>query len=166
MNIGVDMRKTIATSVMGIAFISCCINVFAEALPKSGKINLQSIYKGVLLTKFNDDYSHGAVTGVTFNELGQGPLHMGKVACSFSVFSRKEIKKVIGFCTHEDKNGDEIFIQYSGTSSIEGEWNGTDDIIGGTGKYEGIQGSGPYSCAHSDKGGEFPCTAKLEYLLR
>lgn len=160
------MCKTIAKSIIGIAFVAFCTNVFSEALPTSGKINLQSIYKAAFITKFNDDYSHGAVTGVTFNELGKGPLHMGKVACSLSIFSRKDIKKVIGFCTHEDKNGDEIFIQYGGTSSKEGEWNGTDDIIGGTGKYKGIQGSGPYSCTNSDKEGEFPCTAKIEYSLR
>jgi hypothetical protein len=163
--LGVDMRKAIAKSIISIALVGFCAHVFADVLPKSGEIKLQSIYKGAFITKFNDDYSHGAVTGVTFNELGKGPLHMGKVACSFSIFSRDGIKKVIGFCTHEDKNGDEIFIQYAGNSSIEGEWNGTDDIIGGTGKYKGIQGSGPYACTHSDKEGEFPCTAKIEYLL-
>lgn len=160
------MRKTNANLILGIAVVGFCTNVFAEALSKLGEIKLQSIYKAAFITQFNDDYSHGAVTGVTFNELGNGPLHMGKVACSFSIFSRNDIKKVIGFCTHEDKNGDEIFIQYSGTSNVEGEWNGTDNIIGGTGKFKGIQGGGPYSCTNSDKEGEFPCTAKIKYLLR
>ena len=160
------MRKAIAKLIIGCGFVVFCTNVLSDILPKSGEINLQSIYKGAFITKFNDDYSHGAVTGVTFNALGKGPLHMGKVACSFSIFTRKDIKKVIGFCTHEDKNGDEIFIQYGGTSNVEGEWNGTDDIIGGTGKFKGIQGGGPYSCTNSDKEGEFPCTAKIKYLLR
>lgn len=153
-------------STVGIVVLSFCANVTAEVLPKSGSINLQSIYKGTLLTKFNDDYSHGAVTGVTFNEIGKGPMHMSKVACSFSVFTRKEIKKITGFCTYEDTDEDSIFIQYAGSSNTEGEWSGTDNIIGGTGKYEGIQGSGPYRCTNTDKEGEFPCTTKLEYQLR
>jgi len=159
------MRKIIVSWVMGIALASIYINISAEELPTSGHIDLQSVYKGAFITKFNDDYSHGAVTGVTFNKLGEGALHMGKVACSFSIFSRNDIKKAIGFCTYKDKEGDEIFIQYSGTSNTKNEWNGTDDIIGGTGKYKGIQGSGPYSCAMSDAESEFPCTLSLEYHL-
>jgi hypothetical protein len=105
------------------------------------------------------------VTGVTFNKTGKGILHLGKSDCSYSIFSHKEIIKAIGFCSYEDKDGDSIFIQYDGTSSSKGEWNGTEDIIAGTGKYKGIKGKGPYSCANTDKEGEFPCTTTLEYHL-
>lgn len=117
------------------------------------------------MTKYNDGYTHGTVTGVTFNELGKGPLHMGKSDCSYSIFSHKEIIKAVGFCAYEDKDGDSIFIQYAGSSSTKGEWNGIDEIIAGTGKYKGIQGKGSYACANTDKEGEFPCTTKLEYNL-
>lgn len=117
------------------------------------------------MNKYNDEYTHGTVTGLSFNATGKGPLHMSKTDCSYSVFTHKKIKRITGFCAHEDKEGDKLFIQYSGNSNNEGEWEGTDEIIGGTGKFEGTQGSGPYACNNTHKEGEFPCTTKLEYRL-
>ncbi len=159
------MCKKILKWVAGITLASCCSLVVAEALPKAGNINLQSINKGLSMDKYTEEYTHGTITGVTFNEQQKGPMHMGKSACSFSIFTHKEINKSVGFCGYEDKDGDKIFIQYEGASDAKGEWNGTDQIIGGTGKYKNIQGSGPYSCAGTDKEGEFPCTTKLTYRL-
>lgn len=159
------MRNKIFTWVIGVAAISFCVNVFAEALPKAGNIQLQSINRGTSMHKYNDEYTHGTVTGVSFNAIGKGPLHMSQTNCSFSVFTHKKINRITGFCAHEDKEGDKLFIQYSGKSDSEGEWEGTDEILGGTGKFEGAQGSGPYSCTNTHKEGEFPCTTKLEYRL-
>jgi hypothetical protein len=159
------MCKTIFKWISSIAIASICAGVSAETLPKSGSIHLQSINRGVSMDKYNDEYAHGTVTGVSFNATGKDPLHMSKSACSFSVFTHKKINKITGFCAHEDKEGDKLFIQYSGNSSGEGAWEGIDTIIGGTGKFEGAQGSGPYTCTSTDKKGEFPCTTKLEYRL-
>ena len=159
------MKKTVAIQFVCTCLVFLCAGLNAETLPKSGLISIQSIFKAGTPTKFNDDYSHNGVAGVTFNEKGSGPLHLGKVACSVSSFSRKEINKVIGFCTIEDKNGDEIFVQYAGDSNTKGEFTGTSDIMGGTGKFEGIHGSGTGVCANTDKKGEFPCTEKFDYQL-
>lgn len=159
------MCKTILKWVASVAIASFCAGASAEALPKSGNIQLQSIQRGNSMDKYNDEYTHGTVTGVIFNVAGKGPLHMGKTACSFSVFTHKKINKITGFCAYEDQEGDKLFIQYSGNSGKEGEWNGVDEIIGGTGKFVGAKGSGPYSCANTHKEGEFPCTTKLEYRL-
>lgn len=158
------MQKIILKWVASVALVSFCTCV-AAALPTSGTINFRSINKGTSMVKYNQEYTHGTVAGVTFNDIDTGPMHMGKAACSYSIFSHRKIIKSSGFCALEDKEGDKIFIQYAGSSSAEGEWSGTDDIIGGTGKYEGIQGRGPYSCANTHKDGEFPCTAKLVYQL-
>lgn len=117
------------------------------------------------MTKFNDEYTHGTVTGATFNETNKGPLHLGKSNCSYSIFSHQELMKAIGFCSFEDKDGDNLFLQYSGTSNTKGEWNGTNEILGGTGKFQKIQGQGPYACTNTDKNSEFPCTTTLEYRL-
>lgn len=159
------MRKKITLWFAAITLASTYATAIAEVLPKAGNITIQSIYKGTSMTKFTDGYTHGTITGVTFNEQGKGPLHMGKSDCSYSIFSHKKIIKAVGFCAYEDKNGDSIFIQYAGSSRAKGEWSGIDEIIGGTGKYKGIQGQGPYSCASTDKHSEFPCTTTLEYLL-
>lgn len=159
------MKKTVVIQVVFACLVFLCGGASAETLSKSGVISIQSIFKAGAPTKFNDDYSHNTVTGVTFNEKGSGPLHLGKVACSVSIFSRKDINKSIGFCTFEDKEGDSIFVQYAGTSNAKGEFKAVNDIIGGTGKFEGIRGSGPGVCANTDKKGEFPCTGKFDYQL-
>ncbi len=159
------MRNRIVKWISGILLASCGSVVAAEALPKTGTINLQAINKGTSSTKYNDEYTHGTITGVTFNEQKKGLMHMGKSACSFSVFTHEKVNKSVGFCSYEDKEGDKIFIQYEGTSAAKGEWSGVDEIIGGTGKFKNIRGEGAYSCAGTDKEGEFPCTVKLAYQL-
>jgi hypothetical protein len=160
------MCKKITIWVTAFVFVSLCVNTIAETLPKSGKIQLQSINRGTSINKYNDEYTHGTVTGVTFNSAGKGLLHMSKSNCSYSVFTHKTINRITGFCAHEDDEGDKLFIQYSGNSNSEGKWEGMDEILGGTGKFEGAKGSGPYSCANTHKESEFPCTTKLKYQLR
>lgn len=159
------MRFNHVISLIGFVFISCSANAL-NSLPKSGELQLQSINRGTSMNKYNDDYTHGTVSGVTFNASGSGLLHMSKTHCSYSVFTHEDINKISGFCAHEDKDGDKLFIQYTGDSSNKGEWSGTDDIIGGTGKFEHAKGSGPYSCSGTHKEDEFPCTSKLTYQLR
>lgn len=159
------MKKTVAIHIVSLLLAGFCLDVLAEDLPKSGHFNIQSIFKAGAPVKFNNDYSHNTATGVTFNEKGSGPLHLGKVACSISSFTRKEINKTIGFCTFEDKEGDSLFVQYTGTSNAKGEFSGVNDIMGGTGKFEGIRGTGPTACTNTDKNSEFPCTGKFDYQL-
>ncbi|MEN0036837.1 MAG: hypothetical protein AAGC78_07200 [Cellvibrio sp.] len=159
------MKKIIVIQAIGLLLTSLCVNALAEDLPKSGSFNIQSISKAYAPVKFNDDYTHNTATGVTFNEKGSGPLHLGKSACSISSLTRKDINKVIGFCNFEDKDGDSIFVQYSGKSNAKGEFSGENDIIGGTGKFKGISGNGPVACANTDKKGEFPCTQQFDYQL-
>ena len=159
------MKKTIIIQVTSFLLISIVSNTWGENLPSSGSINIQSIFKAGAPTKFNDDYSHNTVTGVTFNEKGSGPLHLGKVACSVSSFTHKAINKAIGFCTFEDKDGDAIFVQYAGINNKKNEFSGVNDILGGTGKFEGIQGRGPVACANTDKKSEFPCTETFDFQL-
>lgn len=151
-----------AFTVLGVGVSA---NLSAENLPRSGSISINSIFKGDVPIKFNDAYSHYTATGVTFNAAGSGLLHMGKVACAYANFTHKEINKGTGFCAFEDKDGDSIFVQYAGTGTAKGEVNGANDIIGGTGKFEGISGSGSYACTHTNKKSEFPCTEKFDYQL-
>lgn len=161
------MKKPIFIQVVAAAFamLGLSANLSAENLPKSGIISINSIFKGDAPIKFNDAYSHYTSIGVTFNETGSGLLHMGKVACAYGNFTHKEINKGTGFCAFEDKDGDSIFVQHAGTGNAKGEVSGANDIIGGTGKFEGISGSGSYVCTHTDKKSEFPCTEKFDYQL-
>lgn len=157
--------KTVFIQMMSILLISVCPDSWAENLPKAGSFSIQSISKAGAPIKFNDDYSHNTLTGLTFNERGTGVLHLGKAACSVSSFTRKDINKSIGFCTFEDKDGDNIFVQYAGTNNKNHEFTGANDIIGGTGKFQGIRGGGPVVCSNTDAKKEFPCREKFDYQL-
>ena len=110
------MQKIILKWVASVALVSFCTCV-AAALPTSGTINLRSINKWTSMVKYNQEYTRGTVAGVTFNDIDTGPMHMGKAACSYSIFSHRKIIKSSGFCALEDKEGDKIFIQYAGSSS-------------------------------------------------
>lgn len=159
------MKKTVAIQIVVVCLVFLCAGLRAETLPKTGTFNIQSIFKAGTPTKFNDDYSHNGLAGVTFNEEGSGPLHLGKVACSVSSFSRNDVNKVIGFCNFEDKEGDSIFVQYAGNGSTKGEFTSTNEIIGGTGKFDGIRGNGQGACTNTHKHSEFPCTGQFDYQL-
>lgn len=159
------MKKTFVTRIFCSCLIFFSASLNAETFAKSGTIHVQSIFKAAAPTKFNSDYSHNTAAGVTFNQKGSGLLHLGKVACSISSFARNKINKQIGFCTFEDKDGDNIFVQYAGDSNENSEFNATSAIIGGTGKFEGIRGVGTAACANTDNKGEFPCTEKIDYQL-
>jgi hypothetical protein len=70
-----------------------------------------------------------------------------------------------GSCALGDADGDRIFTQFTGTlGGPEGD-HGTNEIVGGTGKYAGIQGSGPWKCKNSGTNGELQCAQRLDYRL-
>lgn len=151
--------------IVSALLMAACANAYSADLPKAGHIALHSISKAGAPVKFNNDYSHNTLTGMTFNEMGSGALHLGKVACSASSFTREEINKSIGFCTFEDKDGDNIFTQYQGTNNKNHEFSGEHNIMGGTGKFKGIRGGGPVACSNTQSKSEFPCAEKFEYQL-
>jgi hypothetical protein len=49
-----------------------------------------------------------------------------------------------GTCTYTDKDGDNIFAPFKGNSDGKGGERGTYEVIGGTGKFARITGSGEY----------------------
>lgn len=160
-------------SVLTILGAVGCIFVFsggagAQQLPKSGSINFHTGWKftGEVLTVADKHMQgHGTVIGVTFNDKGSGPLHLGPANC-FDTFHLIEGRgKNKGFCAFGDADGDRIFTEFSGMLVPEGGGNGTNEITGGTGKYAGIQGSGPWKCKPSGTNGELNCSQRLDYRL-
>ena len=107
----------------------------------------------------------GRVTGITFNDRGSGPLHQGPANCfdAFVVVDGRGIDKC--FCTFSDADGDRIFTDFTGVLVPEGGGNGTNEITGGTGKYAGVQGSGPWKCKPAGSNGELQCVQRLDYRL-
>jgi hypothetical protein len=139
----------------------------AQQLAKSGSINFHTGWKySADVVKATDQHvvGKGNVTGVTFNDKGSGPLHLGPANCFEAFFMAEGKGRDKGYCAFGDTDGDRIFTDFTGTFGADGA-NGTNEIIGGTGKYAGIQGSGPWKCKSSGGNGESQCTQRLDYRL-
>jgi len=161
------MRKVIAVLVICISFAAFCTAASAQQLPKSGSINFHTGWKYVADAMSPADkhvLGRGNATGVTFNDKGSGPLHLGPANC-FEAFSGVDGRgKGKGFCAFGDQDGDRVFTDFTGNFGPDGA-SGTNEIVGGTGKYAGIQGSGPWKCKMSGANGELQCAQRLDYRL-
>lgn len=161
------MRKALDVVVAGILFATFCTSTSAQQLPKSGSIDFHTGWKYVAdAVSPADKYAlgRGNATGVTFNDKGSGPLHLGPANCFEGFFAVDGRGKGKGFCAFGDPDGDRLFTEYSGTFGPDGA-SGTNEIIGGTGKYSKIEGSGPWKCKMSGGNGELQCAQRLDYRL-
>ncbi len=151
------MKKLMVILAIAFSLGAFAVSAFAESLSKSGSISIHTNFRGA--------GAPGMVTGTAFNDKGEGPLHLGPANCSGSFFMVGGQGKGMGFCTFGDADGDRFFVQYTGDYSSNGASEGINQIIGGTGKYLGIQGKGPFKCKPAGVGGELPCTEKFDYQL-
>lgn len=161
------MRKALVVLVTGLSFATLCTAAGAQQLPKSGSINFHTGWKNSADVMSPDDkhvLGRGNVTGVTFNDKGSGPLHLGPANCFESFFIVEGRGRDKGYCAFGDSDGDRIFTDFTGTFGPDGA-NGNNEIIGGTGKYTGIQGSGPWKCKGAGNNGELQCAQRLDYRL-
>ena len=102
----------------------------------------------------------GSCSGVTFNDEGKGALHNGGGNCYATFEMKDNVGSNSGVCNWSDQSGDMLYTSFTG-NGIEG----TNTITGGTGKYAGISGSGPWKCTDVGKGGENFCNQSLTYQL-
>jgi hypothetical protein len=163
------MKATKKMVLLGflITGLSSAPLVSAADLPKSGTITIHTGWKLVaepIEVADKITQGHGNVVGVSFNDKGSGPLHEGPAICFFTFFSRDGASLEKGYCAFGDADGDRIFTDWDGTN------NGTDDqginrIAGGTGKYKGITGSGPWKCWPAGAPGAARCTQRFDYKL-
>jgi len=105
----------------------------------------------------------GIVTGATFNDAGSGMMHNGEGQCFFSFDTVTSTNK--GYCAWGDPDGDRIFTSFTGTIGGPGLDHGINTITGGTGKYAGITGSGPWECEPFLPNGGNVCRQSFEYEL-
>ena len=161
------MSRTLAVLIAGLSFAALTAGAGAQQLPKSGSISFHTGWKDTVdVNEVSDKRFQGSerVAGTIFNDKGSGPLHLGPANCSgaFVVVEGNGTGK--GYCAFGDPDGDRIFTEFTGIISPNGA-EGTNMISGGTGKYAGITGSGPWKCKPSGKNGELQCAQRLDYKL-
>jgi hypothetical protein len=138
--------------------------VGAQELPRSGSIKWHTGWKNVgevLNVAEGHTQGHGSVVGTSFNDSGSGPLHLGAAECVYTFYAKGETLVNKGYCAFGDADGDRIFTDWTGNAE-----SGINNIVGGTGKYAGITGRGPwFNSGPSGQNGGFKTFQRLDYRL-
>ena len=83
--------------------------------------------------------------GVFATENEANLLYMSSVRCVGAAMAIKGVYKEFGLCTYTRPDGDQIYGSYEGTGKIGVAAYGTTTFVGGTGKFEGMTGSGEWA---------------------
>jgi hypothetical protein len=143
------MKKMII-AVVGTFFLSVAFGLVAYAqMPKEGTFSGANSYAGTgKVTALDKDrlvifYEN---MGTQVEDSGQGPLH-GMSTHNFGIqYIEKGVGKTRGYMIWMDKDGDKILWELTEESSqLVGPSTGAGKIMGGTGKFTGIQGSMEYT---------------------
>lgn len=157
------MRKALVVAVTNLAIATLCTVANAQQLPKSGSFDTHTGWKDT-----GDAFEvaekcmmgGGNVIGMIFNVKGSGPIHTGPATCFYTFFVVEGSAKNKGFCSFGDADGDRIFTDWHGEGT-----EGINMIVGGTGKYAGIQGSGPWKSKEVGPSGQLYTTQRFDYRL-
>jgi len=162
---GSILSATALTLTTALAFGPPAI---AADLPQSGSIKVHSGWKSigeVVQVGENHVFGAGNFWGVTFNDTGSGPLNGGAAVCSYTSELTNGAGPVQGACAWGDSDGDKFYVNYSGKIAASGVLDGLNKISGGTGKFKGIQGQGPFHCTTLNDKGQYNCTQQFDYSL-
>jgi hypothetical protein len=161
-------KLTAFTLSTGMAFGAAAM---AADLPKEGTIKLHSTIKGTgQAVDVGEKHlmGNGNGWGVTFNDAGSGPLHMGAWMCTWTFQNVSSPTQISGNCAFGDAGGtDKIFTAFSGTITENVSDQGTGTIVGGIGKYSGVQGKMSWQCKTVDPAQILSaCTQQFDYELK
>jgi len=163
------MNKSLKTLLAGTCLTMLCAVADAQDIPRSGSISWHTGWKfvGEVMTVAEGHIEgHGTAIGTSFNDNGSGPLHLGAAECAAAFFLINGSGSNVGYCSFGDADGDRIFTQFAGKLGLPNGYDeGTNVISGGTGKYAGISGSGPWKCKGAGSNGGSHCTQRLNYRL-
>jgi hypothetical protein len=166
------MRTDIPTATvfsLGAAFAFGTPAMSAD-LPQSGTIKIHGAHKATyqaVLVGEKHSMGSGSNWGVTYNESGSGPLHMGAAMCTFAINDLNGAHTDVGDCAFGDAGGaDKIFVAFSATG--EGATiQGSGPITGGIGRYAGIGGKWAFECKYVEPAqGLIACTQQFDYQLK
>jgi len=164
-----SIRKTLSVG-LSCATIALAGQVcIAQQLQRSGTITIHTGWKvtaeAIELAE-KKVQGHGTAIGTSFNDKGSGPLHQGPATCFFTFFVVDGVPRNKGYCAFGDAEGDRLFTDWQGGPAKDGEGTeGINTIVGGTGKYAGIQGTGSWKSKDVGPNGQHVTMQRFEYRL-
>jgi hypothetical protein len=163
------MQRTLVIAALALGIATPALAQQKADLPKSGSFTVHSGFKSIGETAQITD-KHILVAnntwGVSFNDAGSGPLHIGPIVCKSINESIEGAGSYFGKCAWSDSDGDKIFTDSSGKFTPTSGLAGTGIITGGTGKFSGIHGKTAFQCKTlSAPTGQGACMHKFDYEL-
>jgi hypothetical protein len=139
------MWKALVAGLFGLAMFALGFSAQAEdKIPKDGKFKAAYATIGT--------YTYMEVPGggfATWSSPGlmwvlDGKMYMphGKQDCIGYTAYNTQGGKWTGYCSCVDKDGDKVLVMQEGTEAPDQSYSYKERILGGTGKYTGITGSG------------------------
>lgn len=155
-------------SVVTIAVTLPAVAQQATDLPNSGSIKFHLGYKSIVdTTQVAEKHSFNAGTswGVTYNDVGSGPLHMATVVCKIVSEAIEGAGTFHGKCAWSESDSDKIFTEGDGRFAPTTGLVGSGPITGGSGRFNGIQGKNSYQCKALNAMGQGVCSVQFDYEL-
>jgi hypothetical protein len=138
----------ISFALASLVFIPAAANAQTggptSAFPAKGEARYVGYFTGRTISemKFGEDsYTLEEEVGVTRNLDGHPLFDQMSVRCLGGLQIIGGTLKVVGMCTKTDRDGDVVVSTYEGVPPR----GGTHTIVSGTGKYQGIKGTAPYT---------------------
>ena len=160
--------RLLSTITLGTG-LTLAATAIAADLPQSGRFNIHSAWKlNDQVAQIGDKHFMGSgnAWGITYNDAGNGPLHMGSTLCANTFDIMNDFIVIGGRCAWGDTDGDKIFTEWSAKGTTRAGIEGLNTITGGTGKFDGIKGKAPVQCKGiNPEQGQLTCNQQFEYSL-
>ena len=143
------MRKTIMALMITTVLSICAVSVAAEMAKEgtlSGTVTYAGAHKIIPLDKQNFVLVYENM-GVRVSDTGKGPFHGMSTLNVGVMYFENGVGRLRGYIFNTDKDGDKVIMELTEEASRLGgkPTSGTAKIIGGTGKFKGIQGEMEYT---------------------
>jgi hypothetical protein len=165
---GTMLRSLVIVPILTAGLVVPAAAQQATDLPKSGSIKFHLGYKSIQdTTQVADKHNFNAGTswGVTYNDAGSGPLHMGTFVCKFASEAIEGAGTFHGKCAWSESDSDKIFTEGNAKFSPTTGFAGSGLITGGIGRFAGIEGKDSYECKGLNAMGQGVCSVQLDYEL-
>jgi hypothetical protein len=147
--------------------IGMSTSAFAGDIAKSGKVQIQGGFTDVNSQNVNLDKDHAYRVAVSWGVISPNALNIVTATCPYVSAVKNGQAYDTGHCAWTDADGDKVFADWSGQVDMKtGKGGGPATIVGGTGKFVGITGSGPFTCqALNDNPVQYACSTNWDYQL-
>ena len=144
------MKRVIVASILSFvllfAFGLVAYGEMAKEGTLSGTVTYAGTYKVIPLDKKNFVFTYEN-KGVRVSDSREGPFHGMSTHNVGVMYFENGVGRLTGYILNMDKDGDKVVMELTeeGVTLEPGPKSGTAKIIGGTGKFKGIEGSLEYT---------------------